>query len=242
MPDPDLGVIGTLRAPADIELRAPTTWTATDRNLGRRACYVFFALSLAYVPAMGAGFVANGGFSAPIRDPYLAIMELLILPLAVTLVVVFAAAHSYARPSGKTLSLAALALGTLAAGITICVHLVLLTVGREANGNTLPGYDLLLSWTWPSVIYALDIAAWDLCLGSALILVALAFSGPGLSAFVRRGLLLSGALCLAGLLGAALGNMDVRNLGIVGYALVLPVVLLMMARLFSVTPLTRTDP
>ena len=92
------------------------------------------------------------------------------------------------------------------------------------------------------MIYALDIAAWDLCLGSALILAALAFPGPGLAAFVRRGLLLSGALCLAGLLGAAVGDMDVRNIGIVGYALVLPVVILVMARLFSVTALTRADP
>jgi hypothetical protein len=242
MPDPAIGEIGTLRERWDDARPAPTTWTAADRNLGRGACYVSFALSLAYVPAMGAGFVANGGFSAPIRDPYLAVMELLILPLAVSLVVVLAAVCSYARPSAKTMSLAALALGTLAAGITICVHLVLLTVGREANEITLPGYDLLLSWTWPSVIYALDIAAWDLCLGSALILAGLAFPGPGLAAFVRRGLLLSGALCLAGLLGAAVGNMDVRNIGIVGYALVLPVALLVMARLFSVTPLTRTDP
>ena len=88
------------------------------------------------------------------------------------------------------------------------------------------------------MVYALDIAAWDLCLGSALVLAGLAFSGPGLSLLVRRGLLLSGALCLAGLLGAGLGNMDVRNIGVVGYALSLPVVLLVMARLFSVTPVT----
>jgi hypothetical protein len=146
-------------------------------------------------------------------------------------------------PTGMTLSLAALALGTLAAGITICVHLVLLTVGHTASESTLPGYDLRLSWTWPSVIYALDIAAWDLCLGAALVLAGLAFSGPGLLfSLVRRGLLSSGALCLAGLLGAALGNMDVRNIGIVGYALVLPVVLLVLARLFAVTPLERNEP
>jgi hypothetical protein len=241
MPDSDLVVRGTLPEPAGIERQAPTGWTATDRNVGRWACYVFFTLSLAYVPAMGAGFIANGSLSAPIRDPYLAIMELLILPLAVSIVVVFAVVHAYAGSSGRALSLAGLALGTLAAGITICVHLVLLTVGREADATTLPGYDALFSWRWPSVVYALDVAAWDLCLGCALISAAFAFLGDGLSAFVRRGLLLSGALCLAGLLGAALGNMDVRNIGIVGYALVLPVVVLGMARLFSVTPLTRID-
>ncbi len=50
-----------------------------DRTVGRRACQAFFVLSLAYVPAMLAGFVANGGFDKPIADPYLAVMELLIL-------------------------------------------------------------------------------------------------------------------------------------------------------------------
>jgi hypothetical protein len=242
MPDFDLGVIGTRRERVHADPPALTAWTVTDRTLGRWACYVFFALSLAYVPAMGAGFLANGDISDPIRDPYLAIMELVILPLAVTLVVMLAAVHTHAGSAGKTLSLAALALGTLAAGITTCVHLVLLTVGRDATQTTLPGYDLLLSWTWPSVIYALDIAAWDLFLGSALVLAGLSFSGPGLSALVRRGLLLSGALCLAGLLGAALGDMHVRNIGIVGYALVLPVVALLMARVFSVlTPTSSTN-
>lgn len=88
MPDPASGgVTRTLPAPADVERHAPTTVTAMDRNLGRWACYVFFALSLAYVPAMRAGFVANGGFSAPIRDPYLAILPLALVmarPFALT--------------------------------------------------------------------------------------------------------------------------------------------------------------
>lgn len=243
-----VGVSSTLSEPVGTEPptpptppTTPTMWTATDRRLGRWACYAFFVLSLAYVPAMGAGFIANGSLSAPIGDPYLAIMELLILPLAITLVVVLAVLHAYAGPSGKTVSLAALALGSLAAGVTVCVHLVLLTVGRDADTSSLPGYDALLAWHWPSVVYALDIAAWDLLLGSALVLAALAFPGGGLFAFVRRGLLLSGGLCLAGLLGAALGNMDVRNIGIVGYALVLPVVTLGLARLLSLAPLAETD-
>jgi hypothetical protein len=240
MPESSHVLVRALREASEIERHAPATWTAADRTLGGVACYVFFALSLAYVPAMAAGFIANGGFSAPIGDPYLAIMELLIIPLALTLVVVFAVVHAYAGPSGKTLSLAALALCTLAAGVTICVHLVLLTVGRDADRSTLPGYDALLAWHWPSVIYALDIAAWDLLLGSALVLAALTFPGGGLAAVIRRGLLLSGGLCLAGLLGAALGNMDVRNIGIVGYALALPVVSLGLARLFSLAPLHRT--
>jgi hypothetical protein len=218
-----------------------TEWTSMDRLLGKWSCYIVFVLALAYVPTMAAGFLANGDLSAPIRDPYLAIMELLILLLSVALVVAFAALHAYAPASKKTLSLSALVLVALTAGITICVHFIVLTVGRQANEATLPGFTLLFSWTWPSMIYALDIASWDFCLGFALLLTAPVFYGGRRSTWIRRGMMVSGILCLGGLLGAVLGNMNVRNIGIVGYAFVLPVVMLLMGKLFAATPAASTD-
>jgi hypothetical protein len=212
------------------------TWTSSDRVIGPWACRAVFVLSVAYVPAMLAGFAANGGFDKPIADPYLAIMELLIMVMAIPLVVVFACVHAYASADRKSLSISALVLVTLTAGITVCVHLVLLTVGRQLDADTLPGYNVLLSWDWPSVVFALDIASCDFFLGFALLLAASAFKGHGLPEVVRRGLQVSGALCLFGLVGAATGNMSVRDIGIAGYAVVLPVVLLAMARLFEATP------
>ena len=85
------------------------------------------------------------------------------------------------------------------------------------------------------MVYALDIAAWDLCLGAALLLAAPVFAPGPRSGPVRRGLVVSGVLCLAGLLGVLLNNMSVRNIGIVGYAVVLPIVMLLMGRLFADT-------
>lgn len=215
-----------------------TEWTSTDRLLGKRSCYTQFGISLAYVPTMAAGVLAVGGFAHPIRDPYQAIMELLIFPSAVALVVAFAALHAYAPASKKTLSLSALVLVALMAAITVCVHFIVLTVGRQANETTIPGFKMLFSWTWPSMIYALDIAAWDFFLGVALLLAAAVFSGGRLADWVRRGLIVSGLLCLGGLLGAVLGDMNERNIGIVRYAFVLPVVMLQMGRLFAATPAT----
>lgn len=211
-----------------------TAWTRIDKRIGAWSCYFVFGLSLAYVPTMVAGFVSNGGVGAPIRDPYLAVMELLILALAPTLVVVFATLYRFVGASGKTLSLSALLLVVLMAGITVCVHFILLTIGRAASEATLPGFTHLFTWTWPSVVYALDIASWDFCLGLALVLAAPAVSGGRLASWVRWGMLLSGLLCLAGLMGAVTGNMvQVRNIGIVGYAVILPVVMLLMGRMFS---------
>jgi hypothetical protein len=237
MPNPllaDLPVRRQLDAPPS------ATWTSTERTVGRAACWVIFLLSLAYVPVMLAGFLANGGFDKPVADPYLAIMELLILLMAIPLVALFACVHTYAPANRKTITLSALALVTVAVGITVCVHVVLLTAGRQLDATS-PGYDLLLSWNWPSVAFALDIASWDFFLGFGLLLAATAFTGPGLSSLVRRGLQLSGAVCLFGLVGAATGNMGLRDIGIAGYAVILPVVLLLMARVFAATPDTETS-
>jgi hypothetical protein len=219
-----------------------TRWTSTDWLVGQWSCYLVFGLSVAYVPTTAAGFVFGGGLTGPIRDPYLAVMELLILLLAPALVVTFAALHAYAPASKKILSHSALVLVALMAGITICVHFVALTVGRQAHEATLPGFSLLFSWTWPSMIYALDITAWDFCLGLALLLAAPVFSHGPLHAWLRRGMVISGILCLGGLLGVVFGNMNIRDIGIVGYAVVLPIVVLRMGRLFAATSITDNEP
>jgi hypothetical protein len=49
---------------------------------------------------------------------------------------------------------------------------------------------------------------------------------------VRRGLLITGVLCVAGVVGPAVGNMRLQLVGVFGYAVVLPVVCFMLTRLF----------
>jgi hypothetical protein len=46
----------------------------------------------------------------------------------------------------------------------------------------------------------------------------------------------NGVLCLGGLLGAIVGNMRRRHIGIVGYAVALPVQILRMCPLIAATP------
>lgn len=179
------------------------------------------------MPVLVAGlFAAAPG--APVPDPYNAVMELLIIPSSLSMVIAFVAVHRWAAPQRRLLSGSAVVFVALAAGITICVHGVLLTVGRQADATSLPGYALLLSWTWPSVVFALDIVAWDLFLGMGILLAA-----PVLYGWPSRLLVLSGVLCLAGITGAVTGDMNVRDIGIVGYAVVLPVALLLQGRRFG---------
>jgi hypothetical protein len=50
---------------------------------------------------------------------------------------------------------------------------------------------------------------------------------------VRRAFRVTGALCLAGTIGPVLGDMRLQRLGIVGYAVVLPLSFFWLARLLQ---------
>src|SRR5207247_1667694 len=172
------------------------------------------ALALLYVLTMTAGFIAAGSLDAPLVDPVFAIMELLILVQMPVVLALFTAVHRFAAPANRGLSLTAFGLAVVMAGITLSVHFVLLTVGRQVQPSLLPGFDRHFSFQWPSVAYALDILAWDYCFGLALLFGAFVFTGDGLERVVRMGLIIAGVLCLAGLLGVVTANMQIRNVGI----------------------------
>jgi hypothetical protein len=212
-------------------------WTPRARLLGILSGWTLFGLGIAYVVTMVAAFRAAGNLTDPIKDPHLAIMELLILAQAPLIIVMFAVIHAYAGRANRVLSLTAFALVCLTVAITIGVHFVLLTFGRQVSPAAIPAFTQLFSWHWPSVFYALDILAWDFCFGLSLLAAAPVFGGNRHGRSVRVGLLLAGTLCLLGLAGAAVGNMQLRNIGILGYGAIFPVVALLAARVF-----TRTSP
>ena len=63
------------------------------------------------------------------------------------------------------------------------------------------------------------------------------FSGYRLLASIRILMIVSGVLALAGISGAVVGDMQLRMIGVVGYAGLFPVVALLLAILFR-----RTSP
>jgi hypothetical protein len=176
-------------------------WTPRARLLGILGGWTLFGIGVAYAVTMVAAFLSAGNLTDPIKDPHLAIMELLILVQAPLIIVMFAVIHAYAGRANRVLSLSALALVCLTAAITISVHFVLLTFGRQVSPAAIPGFTQLFSWHWPSVFYALDILAWDFCFGLSLLAAAPIFGGQRLGRSVRTGMLVAGTLCLVGLAG-----------------------------------------
>ena len=78
----------------------------------------------------------------------------------------------------------------------------------------------------------MELLAWDVFLGLSLVFAAFTFEDSGRECRVKRGLLVCGMLCLFGVLGPVVGNMRLQLVGVFAYGGVLPVVCLLLSRLF----------
>ena len=196
--------------------------TTSGNRLGSWSAFTVFLIGVAYLVTLTIGFTVYG-LNEPIVDPVLAVMEVLTLMSAPFIVVMMAAIHDYASIDRKIYGLVALAFAILFVGMTSAVHFVELTALRQRGSGGI---------VWPSPEYAVELLAWNLFLGLALLFAAPVFDSVGAESGVRRGLLISGVLCVAGIIGPAIGNMRLQLVGVLGYGVVLPVVSFMLARLF----------
>jgi hypothetical protein len=203
------------------------------RMLGFWSARTLFLIEVVYVAVFVAGFASIGNLSDPLPDPYLAIGEILILVMAPIMVCLMLAIHQCAPKQAKPFTQLALGWMLAAAAFTTVVHFVLLTVARHIDPATFPGYARVFGWQWPSTFYAIDIVAWDVFFGLALLFAVPAFAHRGDATLVRRGLILSGSLCLIGLVGPFANVLALRTIGIVGYTVVFGLTCLPLSRTFT---------
>ena len=209
-----------------------TEFTACARRLGMWSAAGIVALSVAYVATLTTGLLALPSSREPITGPVFATLEILILvtvPLYITLMV---SVHAWAAPSVKVFSLVAIVFMSMLAAVTSCVHFVILTLGGHAEFSG-PSSQSILSFRWPSIVYALEILAWDVFFALAVLFAAAVFAGSRIAKTIRALLVVSGVLALAGLSGVALDDMRLRNIGIAGYAAVFPIAALLLAIMFK---------
>ena len=210
----------------------PESFTKYHRLLGITASFSVFLILVAYAVTLTLGLLSLTSPAEPIGDPYFSIMEILIIVLAPLLVTVMVVVHGYAAARAKLFSLTALAFMIISACITSSVHFVILTVSRQMASAGFPWVSLFLSFEWPSVTYALDILAWDVFFALAMLSAAPVFTAGRLEKTVRVLMVVSGILSLAGLIGVPLADMNVRNIGIIGYVGVSLVVFPLLGLLF----------
>jgi hypothetical protein len=80
------------------------------------------------------------------------------------------------------------------------------------------------------MLYAVDIAAWDIFFGLALLFAVPAFARGSKA---RAGLIASGSLCLIGLVGPFADALGWRAIGIFGYTIVFALTCIPLSRTFA---------
>lgn len=202
-------------------------------QLGKVAATVVFVLICAYLLVLGVGLLSLPSVHAPIADPWLTLLELIILVLTPGLMLLAVALHACASGIGRALGLCGVIFVSQTTVITMSIHFTLLTVGGTPDIAGSAWWRTAFAFQWPSVVYALDILAWDVFFALGMACLAFSVGGTRAAPPLRRWLLVSGAVAFAGLVGVFTANMMTRNVGILGYTLFLLPVMYLARRHFE---------
>lgn len=200
-----------------------TALPPSTARFGAAAGAAVALLSAAYAVVLGIGLLTLPSPDQPIHDPWFTAMELLILGIAPAMVGFMVALHAGAPPERQAIALLGVAFLAMCAVVTCAVHFAVLTLGRQPAFAGAPWGRLVFSFTWPSLAYALDILAWDVFFPLGALCAARAVPPARFARAVRALLWASAGLAFAGLLGVPLADMQLRNIGIVGYAVLFPI-------------------
>jgi hypothetical protein len=207
-------------------------FTATARSFGILSAAATVILLVAYAVTLVVGLLSLESPQEPIGDPMFTILEILIIVMMPAMVALMVAVHAWAPMHAKTLTLTSVVFMGLLAGVTSVVHFCVLSLSRQPEFAGQSWLPMVLSFKWPSVVYALDILAWDIFFPLSMLFAAPVFWGSRLAAWIRVLMIASGVLAFAGLSGVVVGDMQLRNIGIVGYVGVFLVVATLLAVLF----------
>jgi hypothetical protein len=196
----------------------------TATQLGARAGVAVTSVGMAYVVVLAAG-MRRHGFSEPIADPILAVMEVLTIVSALPVLALFVALHASSEPGRRLWAMLAVCCAAMFALATMGVHVVELTAGRATASRGL---------VWPSATYAVELLAWDFLLGLALLFACGALPAHHGAWRLRPWMSATGVLCLAGLIGPLVGDMRLQLIGVAGYAVLLPIVAWLLRGWFRV--------
>jgi hypothetical protein len=190
-------------------------------------------LCLVYAVVLAIGLLLLPSPQHQIQDPWFTLMEVLIIGIAPAMVVFTVGLLAQAPPTRRPFAVASVAFMTACAVLTCGVHFSILTLSREPSFAGQDWARNVFAFQWPSVAYALDILAWDIFFPLAALFAAPTVEGPGQAAVARVLLYASAALAFFGLAGVPLSDMQVRNVGIIGYAVIFPIATALLARLFN---------
>jgi len=207
-------------------------FTNNARRFGIISGVGYTILSIIYVVTLIFGFLSLRTPDEPIGDPMFTILEVSIILIMCFGITLMSVVHAWASNQTKVFSLVAVVFMSLVAVITCSVHFVVLTMSQQEVISEIVWMPLFISFKWPSIGYALDILAWDVFFPLAVLFAVPVFSSNRLAKLIKVLLIVSGVLAFSGLIGVFANDMQVRNIGILGYAIVFPIAVGFMSMLF----------
>lgn len=190
-------------------------------------------MGISYVAVILLWLIRERSPREPIADPYLAIMEVLTIASALAIIGLVVALSFFVSAARQFEARIALALGSIAAGLTMAVHFVQLTAVRQLwRAGRLADYKLV----WPSPLFAVEYFVWDVLVGLTMVSAGLALTSMPAATRARTALLVGGVLCMLGVAGPVTGRMALQNIAVIGYAVVLPIAAALTVRIFRAVP------
>jgi len=203
-------------------------FTKQHAIVGKVIAWSVASIITIYLITLILGFISLKSPDEPIGNPYFSILELLIIMLAPLMVFSLIIVHKSTPENLKIFSLAALVFMSIMACITCCLHFVILTLSHKEVFLNEDWASLVFSFNWPSVAYAVDILAWDFFYALSMLFLSSTFRKKGLERLIQILLILSGVLSFVGLFGIPMNNMQVRNIGIIGYTVFAIIVFILL--------------
>ncbi len=193
------------------------------KQLGMYSAAALFSIGAAYFVTASIG-IYQSGLDTPITGAILSLMEALTLLTAPLLISLWVAINAATPAERKIYSTVALCFAIVVAGLTSSVHFIGLTALLQVGEQGI---------SWPSPLYALELLAWDVFLGFALLATSCAYLGDGTKRLIRRGSFVTGIFCVVGVLGPITGEMRIQFISVIGYGVLLPALWFVMALDFS---------
>lgn len=202
-----------------------------EKKLSLISFWITFALTQIYGIVSGIALSSSG---APVESGnYLSIMAVLVVLMGPFLILSMIMLHKYAIQKYKPFSMAALIFMSMCVAITSCNNFLLLFV--NSNQHLFDSFikSLFLPCKWPVFIFVLDNFTWDWFFGISMILIAPVLKGNKLLNIARYLVILSGILCLTGLILTFFTPQIGIYTGIIGWGAVGPIAFLLLAKAFE---------
>lgn len=195
---------------------------STDKHISKNVAYSIVILGIIYIVLIAIGIMTQSKENGYIKDDIRILMEILTMFSAVLLLLFTISINQLVEDERKVFSLFSVLMMLGLVILTFSCHFINITVGKELNDSN-KSFSYLVSLTWPSVIFAIDILAWDVFFGFSFIALGISIIKSKIWGILPIIMIVSGILSLVGLIAIPLKNMNIRYIGVFGYT-VMPLI------------------